>query len=72
MSEVFTALVRTSFAVDVLLEPGAQLPETLILRARKAVGTPTRLLPGLVLHRPDGSYTAEADAILREGEGLTP
>lgn len=39
VSDVFTSLVRTSFAVDVLLEPvpgpGARLPETLILRGRK-------------------------------------
>lgn len=39
VSDVFTALVRTSFAVDVLLEPvpapGARLPQTLVLRGRK-------------------------------------
>ena len=39
VSDVFTSLVRTSFAVDVLLEPlpapGARVPETLILRGRK-------------------------------------
>ncbi len=28
------------------------------------------LLPGLVLHEPDGSYTVEAEAVLRGGEGL--
>jgi SAM-dependent methyltransferase len=39
VSDVFTSLVRTSFAVDVLLEPlpapGARLPTMLILRGRK-------------------------------------
>ena len=39
VSDVFTSLLRTSFAVDVLLEPipapGARLPQTLILRGRK-------------------------------------
>lgn len=39
VADVFTSLVRTSFAVDVLLEPlpapGARLPQTLILRGRK-------------------------------------
>jgi SAM-dependent methyltransferase len=39
VSDVFTSLLRTSFAVDVLLEPvpapGARLPQTLIVRGRK-------------------------------------
>lgn len=39
VADVFTSLVRTSFAVDVLLEPvpapGARLPVTLIVRGRK-------------------------------------
>jgi tRNA1(Val) A37 N6-methylase TrmN6 len=41
-----------------------------IVRARKGVGTPTRLAPGLVLHEADGRYTAEAEAVLREGRSL--
>lgn len=36
-----------------------------IVRARKGVATPLRLLPGLVLHEDDGSSTPEADAVLR-------
>jgi SAM-dependent methyltransferase len=39
VSDVFTAMTRTSFAVDVLLEPvpapGARFPQTLVLRGRK-------------------------------------
>jgi len=39
LAEVFTSLTRTSFGVDVLLEPvpapGARLPTTLVLRGRK-------------------------------------
>jgi SAM-dependent methyltransferase len=39
VADVFGSLVRTSFAVDVLLEPvpspGARAPETLLLRGRK-------------------------------------
>lgn len=42
----------------------------IIVRARKGVGSPTRLAAGLVLHRPDGSYTDEAEAILRGGAAL--
>ena len=32
--------------------------------------SPCRLLPGLVLHAPDGSYTDEAQAVLRDGAAL--
>jgi tRNA1(Val) A37 N6-methylase TrmN6 len=37
----------------------------IIVRARKGRRTPLSLASGLVLHQPDGRYTAEADAILR-------
>lgn len=42
----------------------------LLVQARKGVRTPTRLAPGLVLHREDGHFTAEADAVLRDGAAL--
>jgi hypothetical protein len=29
-----------------------------------------RLLPGLVLHEADGSYTAKAEAVLRHAQAL--
>lgn len=38
-----------------------------IVLARKGSLGPARLLPGLVLHRDDGSFTAEAEAIMRDG-----
>ncbi|MGE5202739.1 MAG: tRNA1(Val) (adenine(37)-N6)-methyltransferase [Acidobacteriota bacterium] len=54
------------------LWPGAgKAAKRVIVRARKGTATPTRLSPGLVLHEPDGRYTAAAEAVLREGEGLT-
>jgi tRNA1(Val) A37 N6-methylase TrmN6 len=53
------------------LWPGADKPaKRVIVRARKGVATPTRLLPGLVLHEADGRYTAAADAVLRDGAAL--
>ena len=53
------------------LWPGMGKPASrVILRARKGVSTPTRLLPGLTLHEADGRYTAAADAVLRDGAGL--
>jgi tRNA1(Val) A37 N6-methylase TrmN6 len=37
----------------------------ILVRAIKGAKSPAVLLPGLVLHDPDGGYTPEADAILR-------
>lgn len=42
----------------------------LILRAIKGGRGPDRLLPGLTLHAANGGFTAEADAILRDGAAL--
>ena len=54
------------------LWPGAgKSAKRVILRARKGIAAPTRLAPGLILHEPDGRYTAAAEAVLREGAGLT-
>lgn len=44
--------------------PGREARRVLVT-ARRGVRTPLRLAAGLVLHRPDGGYTAEADAALR-------
>lgn len=53
------------------LLPRADRPAgRVIIAARKGVRTPFRLLPGLVLHREGGAYTAEAEAVLRGGGGL--
>ncbi|MCL6607657.1 MAG: methyltransferase [Geminicoccaceae bacterium] len=42
----------------------------ILVRARKGSRAPARLLPGLVLHRPDGRYTEAAEAILRGAEPI--
>jgi tRNA1Val (adenine37-N6)-methyltransferase len=41
-----------------------------IVRAEKGRRAALTLLRGLVLHEPDGRYTAQAEAVLRGGEGL--
>ncbi|MGE5505588.1 MAG: tRNA1(Val) (adenine(37)-N6)-methyltransferase [Actinomycetota bacterium] len=41
-----------------------------VVTARKDARTPLDLLPGLLLHEDDGSYTAQAQAVLRDGQGL--
>jgi tRNA1(Val) A37 N6-methylase TrmN6 len=42
-----------------------------ILRGLKNARSPMQLMPGLVLHQPDGSFTAAAQAILRDGAALS-
>ncbi len=42
----------------------------IVLRGVRAGQGPNRLSAGLVLHNPDGSYTAEANRVLRSGEAV--
>jgi tRNA1(Val) A37 N6-methylase TrmN6 len=50
-------------------KPGAAA-RRVILAARRGGRAPSRLLPGLVLHRADGGYTDAAERVLRHGEAL--
>lgn len=53
------------------LWPGLGKPaKRVLVRARKGVATPLRLLAGLVLHEADGRFTEAADAVLRGGGAL--
>jgi len=42
-----------------------------LLRARKGSRGPLQLKPGLILHEPDGRFTAAASRLLREGAALS-
>ena len=42
-----------------------------IVSARKGVRSPAIISPGLVLHRADGTFTPETEAVLRGAGGLT-
>jgi tRNA1(Val) A37 N6-methylase TrmN6 len=53
------------------LWPKIERPAKLVLlRGVKGARVPMQILPGLVLHRADGSYTDAAQAILRNGGAL--
>lgn len=43
----------------------------IIVSGRKGIAAPLSLLPGLVLHTADGTYTDEAERVLRDGAALT-
>lgn len=47
-----------------------EIAKRVIIRALKERKTPVQLHAGIVLHETDGSYTAQADAILRDMQPL--
>jgi tRNA1(Val) A37 N6-methylase TrmN6 len=80
---VFTTILRADRLAEALatlpiqgvsvlpLWPRAGEPaKRVIVQARKASRAPFALLPGLVLHQPDGAWTPEAQAVLRCGAPL--
>ena len=53
------------------LWPGGDKPaKRVVVRGRKTVAAPTRLCTGIILHQPDGGFTAAADAVLRDAAAL--
>ena len=74
MDEVLAALRDQAGGIEVVpLWPHAGKPaKRVIVRARKNSAAPMSLAAGLLLHRPDGSFTDDADAILRAGAPLPP
>jgi len=69
---VLAALPKVMGGVVVVpLWPRADEPaKRVIVIAHKGSRAPLVLTAGLVLHRPDGGFTAAADAVLRDGIGL--
>lgn len=64
---IVQALGRRFGGIEIIpLWPRAGQPaKRVIVRALKDRRSPSKIHPGLVLHRPDGNYTPETDAILR-------
>jgi tRNA1(Val) A37 N6-methylase TrmN6 len=68
LDEIATHLARLGWG-DVAVKP--LLPaRRVLMRARRADKPVRNEVPPLVLHRPDGGYTDEAEAILRHGQPL--
>jgi tRNA1(Val) A37 N6-methylase TrmN6 len=72
LAELLSLLDRRFGDIAVFpLFPKKDEPATrIIVQGRKGSRAWLRLLPGLVLHEGDGSYTAKAEAVLRGGEAL--
>ena len=72
LDEILAALAgRAGEVVICPLWPGSGKPaKRIVVRARKGSRTPLTLHPGLVLHRSDGGFTPEAEAVLRDAAAL--
>lgn len=59
-----------SLVVIPLYPKAGESAKRVIVRARKERYAPLVLKAGIILHNPDGSYTAEAEAVLSDGAAL--
>ncbi len=73
LPEAFAAFIDAGCVPSAVLPfwpRSRQAAKLLLLRGVKGGHSPFRVLPGLVLHGPDGAFTAAADGILRAGGPL--
>jgi tRNA1(Val) A37 N6-methylase TrmN6 len=70
LGEALAALPDRGVTVFPLWPRAGVAAKRVILQARQGSRAPLAVAAGLVLHREDGSYTVEADAVLRDGRGL--
>lgn len=71
MGEALAALPATGVNVYPLHPHAGEDAKRVILQVKKASRAPLSIFHGLVLHNADGTYTAEADAVLRGETGLS-
>jgi tRNA1(Val) A37 N6-methylase TrmN6 len=71
LREVIGHLPETGFAVFPLWPKPVEPAKRVIVQVRKNSRAQAMILPGLVLHNDDGTYTAEADAVLRGERALS-
>lgn len=72
VTEILSALRGKAGAITIvpLYSKKGQDAKRVLVSARKDSKAPARILPGLVVHNDDGSYSAAAERILRGGECL--
>jgi tRNA1(Val) A37 N6-methylase TrmN6 len=70
MGEALAALPPLGVSVFPLWPRAGEAAKRVIIQVRKNARAPLAMLPGLVLHATDGSYTPRADAVLRGETGI--
>jgi tRNA1(Val) A37 N6-methylase TrmN6 len=70
LSEALGRLPERGVSIFPLWPRAGEPAKRIILQAVKGSRAASLLLPGLVLHDVDGSYTFEADAVLRDGGAI--
>jgi tRNA1(Val) A37 N6-methylase TrmN6 len=70
LSETLMALPQTGLRLFPLWPRAGQAAKRVIVQLRKGSRAPQELCPGLVLHEEDGTYTREAELVLRDAKGL--
>jgi tRNA1Val (adenine37-N6)-methyltransferase len=70
LNQALAALPQRGLCAFPLWPRAGEAPKRVIVQARKGSAAPFALLPGLVLHQQDGSWTSESDAVLRRGSAL--
>lgn len=70
LAEALTTLPTEGVSVLPLWPRAGEPAKRVIVQVRKASRAPFALLPGLVLHMPDGTWTPKAQAVLRRGAAL--
>jgi tRNA1(Val) A37 N6-methylase TrmN6 len=65
LGEALAALPGTGVSVFPLHPRAGEAAKRVIVQVRKGSRAPLAMLHGLVLHNADGSYTPEADAVLK-------
>ena len=70
LEEVLSAMPGTGAYIFPLLPRAGEAPKRVIVQWREGRNEAHLRLEGLILHQPDGRYTPEADAILRDAAPL--
>jgi len=70
LSETLAALPQTGLRLFPLWPCAGQAAKRIIVQSRKGSRTPLELCAGLVLHKEDGTYSGEAELVLRGAKGL--
>jgi tRNA1Val (adenine37-N6)-methyltransferase len=70
LNQALAALPERGTCAFPLWPRAGEAPKRVIVQARKGSAAPFALLPGLILHQQDGSWTDESAAVLRRGSAL--